>query len=233
MRINPDEKNHTFVGGDFSNIALFAGLSPEDAHFLSLKTLTRSVAKGECIVAENERVKGLYVVLEGRVKLSKTSVEGREQTLFIFEAGEPFCMSAAMEGEGFPADAVALTDGKVLMLSCEDFADLARRMPDLAVRMLAVLSGRLNQAMRLIGTLARKDMSGRLAVYLLSITTQDEDGTAIAVPPLTQRELAKLLSTTPETLSRTITSLTQRGLINHREQGFSVPDLEALRSAAG
>lgn len=232
MRINPEEKNQTLPGCGVKGIGLFEGLSPEDADYLSLKTVTRAVRKGECIVAEGERVKGLYVVLEGRVKLSMTSAEGKEQTLFVFEQGEPFCMSAAVEGEGFPADAVALSDGKVLVLSCEDFADLAARMPDLAMRMLAVLSARLNEALRLIGTLSLKDMTGRLAAYLVSIAEHDKSGAYIAEPPVTQRELAKILGTTPETLSRTVTSLLRQKLIESGERGFTVPDLEALLAAA-
>ncbi len=193
-------------------IPLFAGLPAEDSRLLSDIAAVRNVARGEIIFSEGQSGHGFYVALTGRIKIYKLSAEGREQILHIFGPGEPFGEVPVFTGKHFPATAEALHDGRLLYFKRDAFVSLIEKRPSLALNMMAVLSHRLHVFTDLIEDLSLKEVPARLAAYLLYISEQQCRPDSVALD-ITKGQLAGVLGTIPETLSRILSKLAERGMI--------------------
>ena len=106
-----------------SNTSLFSGLPEQQLEKLAGIAALRSFNKGKIIFSEGEPADGFYVVVAGRVKIFKTSVEGKEQILHIFESGEPFGEVPVFSGQKFPAMSLALKKTDLLFFPRQDFVD--------------------------------------------------------------------------------------------------------------
>lgn len=206
-------------------LPLFAGVPEEQLAALADAARVRAYAAGEFIVGEDEEPRGFFVVVAGRVKLFKMSPEGREQTVYAFGAGEPFCLCSVFEGERFPANAAALEPSRVLVVPPEAFERVARAEPSLLFNILLVLSRRLKEAMSLVESLSLKEVPQRVAAYLL----QAPRGGGVVDLPVTHRELAKIVGTTPESLSRSLKRMAGQGLVAVDGRRITVLDEAGLR----
>jgi CRP/FNR family transcriptional regulator len=184
--------------------------------------------KGEIIFSEGEEADGFYVTVKGRVKVYKLSAEGKEQILHIFGPGEPFGEVPVFTGQRFPAHAEAMEESRIFFFPKESFVDLVRRNPSLALNMLGVLSKRLRRFTALIDDLSLKEVPGRLAAYLLYLTTKKGESSEIELS-ITKAQLASLLGTIPETLSRILGKMTAQGLIETDGRVIRILDRESLR----
>ncbi|WP_461210604.1 Crp/Fnr family transcriptional regulator [Desulfocurvus sp. DL9XJH121] len=205
-------------------LPLFAGVPEEQLAALAARARVRSYAAGELIVGQDESPRGFYVVVSGRVKLFKVSAEGREQTVYAFGPGEPFCLCSVFEGEKFPANAAALEDSRVLVAPPDVFESVARAEPSLLFNILLVLSRRLKDAMTLVESLSLKEVPQRVAAYLLQ--APQEDGRVDL--PVTHRELAKIVGTTPESLSRSLRRMAEAGLVSVEGRRVTLLDRAGL-----
>jgi CRP/FNR family transcriptional regulator, dissimilatory nitrate respiration regulator len=212
-----------------AGITLFAGLSRTQHEALSRIGVRRSFWKGERIFSEGDAGTGFYAVLSGRVKISKVSTEGKEQILHLFGPGESFGEVSVFTGQGFPADAAAALPSTVLFFPRAAFSGLIRQDPALALNMLAQLSQRLRQFAGLIEDLSLKEVPGRLAKYLLYLGGRDGGAVELDLP---KGQLAALLGTIPETLSRILAKMNRQGLIRSRGAQISILDRRALESIA-
>jgi CRP/FNR family transcriptional regulator len=189
--------------------------------------------KGENIFAEGDEGTGFYVVLSGRVKIFKVSPEGKEQILHIFGPGEPFGEVAVFTGRPFPANAEALEETRALFFPRKEFLELIRRDPSLALNMLAVLSQRLRRFSALIENLSLKEVPGRLAAYLLYLGEGKKEKPEVTLD-ISKNQLASLLGTIPETLSRILAKLTREGLIkSNGPRQIQLLDRKGLEELAG
>ena len=170
----------------------------------------RTYEPGAMIVAERESPDGFYLVLSGQVKLFKSSPEGKEQTLYVFEPGEPFCLCSLFGCDAFPANAAALTRTRVAVVGASSFAALARSEPQLLFNILFVVSHRLKEAMALVESLSLKEIPQRLAAFFLQAQAGPEGALRMAI---THRELAKIVGITPEALSRSLRRMAEAGLL--------------------
>ena len=216
---------------------LFGNLGDDTLTLITDKGRVEEYAPGEAIIWESDRAEAFYLVLSGRVKLFKSSPEGKEQTLYVFGPGEPFCLCARLVCETFPANASALETSNILILPSQVLDDAARREPDILFNMLAVVSRRLMDSMRLIEDLALKEIPQRVASFLLqAVHASDEllleqgsiPSHITPTIPLfgTQRELAKMLGATPEALSRALKRMNKDGLILVETGGRAVTILD-------
>ncbi|MCF8061889.1 MAG: Crp/Fnr family transcriptional regulator [Deltaproteobacteria bacterium] len=216
---------------DVASIPLFEGLPGDEVEQLSAIAADRSFRRGESIFLEGDEGDGFYVVLSGRVKVFKLSMEGKEQTLHLFGPGEPFGEVALFAGRRFPANAEALEESRILFFPREAFAGLIRQNPSVAMNLLALLSVRLRRFTALIEDLSLKEVPGRLSAYLLYLSRQRQGGTDLALD-VTKAQLASLLGTIPETLSRILGRMSRQGLIESDGRRIRILDLEGLESLA-
>ena len=187
--------------------------------------------KGRTIFSEGDEGTGFYVVISGRVKIFKLSSEGKEQILHIFGPGEPFGEVPVFSGQHFPANAEAMEESRVFFFPRKAFMELIRKTPDLALNMLAVLSRRLRRFARLIEDLSLKEVPARLAAYLLYLH-EAKKGSENLELDISKGQLASLLGTIPETLSRIIGRMNKSGLIESEGPRIRVLDLQGLETLA-
>jgi len=213
-------------------IPLFEGLSQKHQEDLAAIVVQRVFGRGQSIFSEGDEGNGFYVVVSGRVKVFKLSSEGKEQILHIFGASEPFGEVPVFAGQRFPASAEALEESRVFFFPRKAFVDLIQRDPSLALNMLAVLSRRLRQFTTLVEGLSLKEVPGRLAAYLLYLN-EKQGGTNQVTLDISKGQLAGLLGTIPETLSRVLARMSRERLIESKgTRRIHILDRDGLQDLA-
>jgi len=211
-------------------LPLFKGLPDRQLRLLEQSAAIRAYSAGETILDERQEAGGLYVLLAGRAKLFKLSPDGREQTLYFFGPGEPFCLCSMYEDRRSPAHAAAVEASRVLVLGGRAFEALAREEPTLLFNILRVVSRRLKEAMELIESLSFREIPGRVALFL---TRAQPGGPPDRLRlPMTHRELAKLVGATPEALSRAFRRMADDGLVEVKGREVKILDRERLEGLA-
>ena len=214
-----------------ATIPLFEGLPGEQLEDLAGIVEEPAFRRGQSIFSEGDEGAGFYVVASGRVKVFKLSSEGKEQILHILGPGEPFGEVPVFAGQHFPASAEAMEEARLFFFPRGSFVRLIKKNPGLALNMLAVLSRRLRVFASLIEDLSLKEVPGRLAAYLLYLSKQDRGSTDLELT-ITKAQLASLLGTIPETLSRILGKMSAQGLIETDGRKIRLLDPEALEDLA-
>lgn len=210
---------------------LFAGLSEEQLQQLQGISQRLGFERGQTIFSEGSDAAGFYVVLSGRIKIFKLSLEGKEQILHIFGAGEPIGEVPVFAGQTFPANAEALDKAEVAFFPRKKLVGLYTSDPSLAMNMLAVLSQRLREFTRLIENLSLKEIPQRLAAYLVERQNQLPDSTDVTLD-VSKGVLAKILGTSQETLSRILNKLTEAGIVQVNGRRIRILDSQQLEAVA-
>lgn len=214
-----------------NQIPLFEGLSDGQLQDLSSIAITKTYKRGATIFSENDPGSGFYVVSDGKIKIFKISGDGKEQILHIFGPGEPFGEAPVFEGRRFPAHAMALEDSQALYFPRVAFVDLVKRNPSLALSMLAVLSRRLRRFAALVEDLSLKEVPTRLAAHLVYLSENSQGGEELSLD-ISKNQLAGLLGTIPETLSRILTKMVKKGLIQIHGPKIKIMDKAGLDELA-
>lgn len=214
-----------------ASIPLFQGLSGEYHDELAMIVADQEFQRGGLIFSEGDAGTGFYVIIDGRVKIFKLSFDGKEQILHILGPGEPFAEVAVFTGSTYPANAVALEKSRLFFFPRKAFAELIATQPALAMNMLATLSLRLKQFAHMIEALSLKEVPGRLAAYILVDSKQNSTEQAIKLT-VSKTQLASLLGTIPETLSRILTKMNRQGLIDIEGSTITIRDRQGLTALA-
>jgi len=214
-----------------SSVPLFSGFSSAQRERLAKIALVRSYAGGQAVFSEGERAGGLYIVLEGRVKIYKLSPEGKEQILHLAGPGETVGEGALFSGTAFPAYAEAFEASRLLFVGRESLIGLIGDDPSFAMAMLGVLSMRLRRFVRVIEGLSLREAPGRLASYLLFLEAQQPDRDMVALD-MSKGNLASFLGTTPETLSRIIARMEEAALIKGHGARIKIENRKGLEALA-
>jgi len=206
---------------------LFGGLSPEHLDEIEKIATRKEYKRGETIFFEGDPGTGFYMVETGKVKIFKMSLSGKEQILHIFGSGEPFGEVPVFHDQPFPANATALEKTSLIFFPRKDFVELVYTMPSLVMNMLAVLSMRLRRFATQIENLSLKEVPERLAGYLLYLA-EEQGNTDRVELQISKGQLASLLGTIPETLSRIFARMSDEGLIRVEGKNISLHNLKGL-----
>ena len=214
-----------------SKVPLFSGLSEDQLKEIRQIAVDKFYDKGKTVFLEGDDCKGFYIVADGRVKIYKVSFEGKEHIFHIYGPGNPFGEVPVFSGQNFPASAQTLLKSHLLFFPKIAFVDLISNNPSLSLNMLGVLSMRLRQFTVQIENLSLKEVPGRLASYLvyLSEEQQTEDLAALTI---SKGQLASLLGTIPETLSRIFTKMSNQSLIEVSGRDIKILDRTGLEDLA-
>lgn len=210
---------------------LFAGQGQEMLHQIAMVTQLRHYQCGQTVFHEGDAGNGFYMVSKGRVKIFKLSPEGKEQILHIFGSGEPFGEVAVFEGRKFPASAEAIEPLEVIFINRFDFIDLIQKNPSLTLKMLSMLSLRLRLFAHLIEDLSLKDVPSRLARYILLVSEKQNNNKKIELD-ITRSQLASLLGTIPETLSRIFSRFQASDVLISNGNNVTIQNKEMLEAIA-
>jgi len=212
-------------------IPIFNGLPEDQISAIKQIAVEKTVNKGEILFSEGDEGKGFFVIAEGRLKVFKVSPEGKEQILHILGPGQPFGEVSVFAGQRFPANAQALDKARVLFLPRAAIVNLIAANPSLALNMLAVMSKKLRQFAVQIESLSLKEMPARLASYLIFLA-EKQDAIDTVTLNISKGQLASILGTIPETLSRIFAKLSGQNLIRVEGKKITLLDRSGLEDLA-
>jgi CRP/FNR family transcriptional regulator len=214
---------------------LFAGLKEEDLKRIRAIASLKKVQKKEILFSDGEEARGFYVILSGKIKLYKVSVEGKEQILHIVSAPDAFAEAALFLEGSYPAFAEALTDCQLLFFPKRDFIRLIEKNPQLSINMIVTLSHYLKRFASLIEELSLKEVSSRVAKYLIDLqmkSTKEGKSPKEVELDLSKTQLALKLGTISETLSRTLGKMKAKGIIDVKRNKILILNRETLEELA-
>lgn len=210
-----------------ARLPLFQNLERKQYEDLAMILVDQVFKRGEDIFYEDDEATGFYVIVSGRVKIFKLSADGKEQILHIFGPGEPIGEVAVFTGCRFPANAQAMEESRVFFFPRKEFINLIQKDPTLALNMLAVLSQRLRRFSTLIENLSLKEVPARLAAHLLYLSEREKGATSLTLE-ISKNQLASLLGTIPETLSRILARMEKENLIRSEGKKITLLDRQSL-----
>jgi len=198
-------------------VPLFAGLADEDIRGLMALAKRRTFRSGEVIFHREDPGQVLYVIKEGKVKISLISPDGQEISLVVFGKGECFGEFAILDGLPRSADAVALEKVECYTLQRSDFHNAIMKNPKIAIQIIEVLTRRLRSTDQMVEDLIFLDVYGRVAKKLLELAdthgTKVDDGTRIDVR-LTQQEIASMVGASRESVNKVMGYFTDKNFIS-------------------
>jgi len=215
-----------------NQIPLFSGLADDELGKIRTIAVDKFYDKGKTIFLEGDEGKGFYIVASGKVKIFKLSLEGKEKILHIYGPGNPFGEVPVFSGNRFPANAETLLKSHLLFLPRKRFTTLISANPSLAINMLGVMSLRLREFAVQIENLSLKEVPGRLAAYLLYLSKEQTRNHSVdnrITLTISKGQLASLLGTIPETLSRIFAKMNQQNLISVNGKDIHLHDTEGLK----
>jgi len=215
-------------------VPVFQGLRRADQLQVASVATPAHLARDEIAYAAGSDVSNLLVVHTGRLKLTRSTAEGRERLVRVLGPGEFVGESAFLTGARPDHTITALEPTNVCVFRHADLARLVAAHPSIAVRMLRTLSARLNETEARLAAVTSTEVSARLADYLLTLPGRHVDGAVEVTLPMTKKDIASLLDTTPESLSRALRRLSDSGMISRRgARHIVLSDLDGLTLLAG
>jgi len=200
-------------------VSIFQDLSDPDLSRLGARLVPKTFDKDGIIVSQEAEGDALYIIKAGRVKVVLYGDSGREIILSMFKPGDFFGEMSLIDNQPRSANVIALEESEVLVLSRDSFHKQILESPLLAMAILGEMSRRLRRADAAIGSLALLDVYGRLAHVLIDLGKRDGTTTGAGIfirERPTQQDLASMVGTTRETVSRALSEFQRRGLIEMR-----------------
>lgn len=192
-------------------IPYFAGLTDRELNQILPLVHERNYPRGEMVILEGEPCEAIYFVKSGRVKVFKTSSEGREQVLRIMKAGDTFNEVPVFDCGPDPASVEALDPTSLYVLSAADLQSLMLELPAISRNVIRILASRLRHLVGLVEDLSFRHVTGRIAKILLQ---HARDAAADnGAGRLTQQQMATMAGTAREMVGRALKGLEQAGAI--------------------
>lgn len=216
---------------------IFAELEEHVLQRLAERCVPRTVGVGFSLFRRGDPCQGTYFVLEGRVRIYRTSADGREQTLMVEGSGRPVAELPLFDGDPYPASAVTTAPSRLIFLPRAEFEHAFRTDPDVAAAVVRALGRRMRHLVGLIETVAFKDVAARLAMLLADYADREgvarEGDTIELTLSRTQDELATEIGTARESVSRAMKQLRAAGMVRDRRgRRVSLAPPERLRAWA-
>lgn len=201
-----------------SQIALFASLTEAEVQALGQRAVERRFQADEMLFWEGEPCAGIFLIVEGSVKIFKTSPGGREMMLALETAPSTVAELPLFDGGPYPASVRAVGPVVTLFVNKNEFQQVCRQYPDVALKILAVVGRRLRHLVGVVEAMTFGSVTQRLARMLLDAAGQA--GASEFDLPITHAEMASRLGTVREVVSRNLARFRAEGLV--RVQGHRV-----------
>ena len=205
-------------------------LDDEELNSLAEIVFIRSIDKGEILFFQGDPANGFYTLLSGLIRIYKSSPDGKEYTLHTIRPGQMFAEAAIFGGNKFPANCIALEESVVAFFAKDRFVKLIGDSPQISLKMISALSGFVRDFNRQIENLSLKEISARVALFLLH--KAESTGQNIIVLDISKSELANSLGTISETLSRNFRKMKDLGAIEIDGKNISILDFDKLQAIA-
>jgi CRP/FNR family cyclic AMP-dependent transcriptional regulator len=192
----------------------------------------RVYEKDSVVLLEEDIGSALFVIIRGKVKVSRSSSDGKEVILTIMGESDFFGEMAILDGLNRSANVIAIEDSELFIVQRNDFINLLKTYPEVSISLLQELTKRLRAADLKIKALSLKDAEGKVAAVILQIA--DDIGkikqgvVEIEKLPMHQ-DIANMAGTSRETISRTFRSFIKKGLIEHEGTKLRILDYEKFK----
>ena len=219
------------LAGVLERTALLSSLSQQELQLLAARTVRKHLSEGELLFSEGEPCTGLHIIAQGKVRIFKTSIGGREQVLALNGPGESVAELPVFDGGPYPASAIAVEDSEVAFISRRDFHAYCLEHPEVALKVLSVVGGRLRRLVGIIEELSFTTIRQRLISALLKLAQTEGKKTERGIEfqlPATHQELASQLGTVRELISRNLMRLQAEGLLEVDARQIVVKDMKGL-----
>ena len=230
-RIQYVTTERTDLASALGKTALLSSLSPAELQTLAARTVSKRFSADELLFSEGEPCSGLHIIARGKVRIFKTSVNGREQVLAVNVAGESVAELPVFDGGPFPASATAVEEAEIAFISRRDFQAYCMEHPEVALKVLKVVGARLRRLVGIIEELSFTTIRQRLIAVLVKLAqsegTKTEQGVEFQLPA-THQELANQLGTVRELISRNLMRLQAEGLLEVDARQIVVKDMKGL-----
>ena len=214
---------------------LFEALSEEDASALRAGIINVHLDRGERLFSEGDAGDKLYIILEGKIKLTKAAPDGRENLLSVHGPGEMFGELSLFDPIPRTSSATAVTSARLAGLAHDDLRTWLSSRPEVAMHLLQALAQRLRRINEVKADLVFTDVPGRVAKALLDLADRFGVMTPEGVQvnhDLTQEELAQLVGASRETVNKALADFTARGWIQLAAKSVLDTDTDRLRKRA-
>jgi CRP/FNR family transcriptional regulator, cyclic AMP receptor protein len=214
---------------------LFNALDEDEARALRRQMTEVKLSRGEHLFNEGDDGDCLYVVLDGKMKLTRAAVDGRENLLSVLGPGEMFGELSLFDPRPRTSTASAVTDAILASLRHDALRPWLKERPEVSLHMLRALAQRLRRANDVTADLVFTDVPGRVAKNLLDLAerfgTEEADGLHVH-HDLTQEELAQLVGASRETVNKALADFAARGWLQISARSVLILDVERLRKRA-
>ncbi len=211
--------------------ALLSSLSPPELELLAARTVRKLYHSGELLFSEGDPCNGLHIIATGKVRIFKTSINGREQVLSVNVPGESVAELPVFDGGPFPASAVAIEDTEIAFISRREFQAYCMDHPEVSLKVLVVVGARLRRLVGIIEELSFTTIRQRLIAALVKLAESDGRKTTRGIEfqlPASHQELANQLGTVRELISRNLMRLQAEGLLDVEARQIVVKDIKGL-----
>ena len=215
------------------NLPLFGELEEAEQIEIWTHVITRSYKKSNIILFEEDPGDSLFIIKEGKVKITRLSEGGKEVILSILGEGEFFGEMSLLDGESRSANVIALSDCEVFVLTRDKFLAILKSSPQIAITLLEELAHRIRMSDQQIEYLSLADAENKVAMTILRIA--EESGTfkmgqvSIEELPM-QQDMANMSGTSRETISRMLSDFTEKGYIERKGKKLIILDYEKFKS---
>jgi len=214
---------------------LLRELSDDDAETFRPHTSVVLLPRGERLFDEGDLGDCLYLVIEGKVKLTRTAPDGRESLVSVHGPGDMFGELAMFDPTYRTSSATAITDARLAVIAHDDLREVLSTRPAVSMLLLKALAQRLRRITEAHTNLIFTDVPGRVAKALLELSDKfgepAEQGTLVA-HDLTQEELAQLVGASRETVNKALADFASRGWIQLSAKSVLIMDADRLRRRA-
>src|SRR5690348_1019954 len=209
--------------------SLFRGLAPDERSQLVARAHVRKFGVGDTIFLIGAPGDSMMAILEGTVRISVPSPEGKEVVLAILHHGEVFGEIALLDGKGRTADARAMTRCNVAVLDRRDVLAFFERQPKAWPKLVEVLCDRLRRTDQHLAEMALLEIPLRLAKTLLRLLAEDTAGPKIA---LSQRELGNIVGASRESVNKCLNEWQRRGIVTIEDNFITIANRPVLEQMA-
>lgn len=213
-------------------IPLFSSLNKSELEAIDRVSITKVFPKEKIILLEDEDGDTLFIIKNGKVKVTTFSESGKEVIFSILNAGDFFGEMSLLDGKPRSATVVSMEDAQIQLIRRAEFYRLLEDHPHIALRLLEELASRLRKADERIESLAILDVTGRIAGILLQLAGDrgiiNNREVLIKSRP-THQELANMVGTTRETVTRILKQLEDKNYIMMAGKDITILNVEQFK----
>ncbi|TDT45640.1 Crp/Fnr family transcriptional regulator [Fonticella tunisiensis] len=213
-------------------LSFFSELDDESIDKILGLMIERKYKKNMIIFMEGETAEGVFFIKRGKVKIFKTTQEGKEHIIHIMSDGEIFAESCLFVGGTYPASSETIEDSEIYMIRNSDLEKLLEKYPKIAIHIISVMGRRLKLVSKQIENLALRDAYGKAAALIIQLIKDqglELKNNIVLKTHLSRQDMGNMVGLTRETFTRALSMLKHNGAIDIDKDEIIVLNVDKLR----